>query len=327
MHKVVVVGSSVVDTIVRSSLLKIVRNPEMETKVAMCEVLGGKMEAEEGILSSGGGATNVSVGLRRLGDSVKILSRVGDDLPGKLILDELTKEGVDISMMQVGQKKTGVSAVLVNADGARSIVTYRGESGEIDEKIVDWEMIAKADWLQISSSGGDTCFFEDLINFAYEKGVRVGINPGSLEIEKKDVLFRILKKVEMINLNRVEFAKLFGISGNSLIEIARKMVELRVRVAIMTDGKNGAGLLRNNRWIWMKAFSNKSIDDTGAGDAFVSGVVKGILDNKNDEEILKMGLASGSGVVSKLGAKAGLLHPEEMKLMLKKKLGYTEEII
>jgi len=138
MNKVVVVGSSVVDVIVKSSLLKVVRNSEIESGVALCEVLGGKLEAEEGVMASGGGATNVAVGLRRLGESVKMISRVGTDNLGKMMVDEINGEGVDVNVVQKGEGKTGMSVVLVNSEGARSIVTFRGESGKIEgKKIID----------------------------------------------------------------------------------------------------------------------------------------------------------------------------------------------
>lgn len=327
MHKVVVVGSSVLDTIVRSESLKVVRSSEVESGVAMCEVLGGKLEAEDGVLVSGGGATNVSVGLKRLGESVKIVSRIGDDMAGRLILQQIESEGVDSSMMQKGGGKTGMSVVLVNSEGARSIVTFRGESGKIEVGGIDWKMIEKADWLQISSLGGDMELMSDMVNFAFERGVRIGINPGSREIEEKEKLLKILKKVEMVNLNKVEFCKFFGLSVETDNELVKNLADLNVRWTVMTDGKKGAGIMKNQRWMWMNTFKNKSIDDTGAGDAFVSGIVKGILDNKNDEEVLKMGLANGSSVVSKLGAKEGLLFVEDMNKFMSKKLEFTEEIV
>lgn len=327
MNKVVVIGSGVMDTIVRSSLLKTVRSNQIESGVAMCEVMNGKLEAEDGVLVSGGGATNVGVGLRRLGESVKIISRVGKDVPGKMLEEEITREGVDVSMMQKGDGKTGVSVVLVNSEGARSIVAYRGESGKIEGEKIDWEMITKADWLQISSLGGDMELLADVIDFAHTRGVRVGINPGGKEIEKAEKLKELLKKVDMVNLNKMEFKKFLKIDGEDMDTLLKRIADLHIRLAIMTDGKNGAGLLRNNRWIWMETFPNKSIDDTGAGDAFVSGVVKGILDNKNDEEILKMGLANGSSVVTKIGAKAGLLRVDEMEKWMRKKLKFTEEMV
>lgn len=75
----------------------------------------------------------------------------------------------------------------------------------------------------------------------------------------------------------------------------------------------------------MEAFPNKSVDDTGAGDAFVAGVVAGLLQEKKMEEVLKMGLANGGSVVTKLGAKDGLLFPDEMEKWLKKKVKMVEE--
>jgi len=100
-----------------------------------------------------------------------------------------------------------------------------------------------------------------------------------------------------------------------------------VRLLMITDGNRGAGVGEKGRWIKMDAFPNKSIDDTGAGDAFVSGAVAGLLQGRSAEEALKMGLANGGSVVMKLGAKEGLLYKNEMEKWMRKKLKTVEEMI
>ncbi|KKS63351.1 MAG: putative carbohydrate kinase, PfkB [Candidatus Collierbacteria bacterium GW2011_GWF1_42_50] len=146
MKKVVVIGAAVIDVLLKSKSLRVLKSHQVEGGVAMCEVMGGKIEAENGILVSGGGGTNVAVGLHRLGEAVKMISRVGDDELGEILVKELVKENVDLSFLQRTKGKTGISAVLVATDGRRSIVTYRGESGEIERNEIDWEEIKKADW-------------------------------------------------------------------------------------------------------------------------------------------------------------------------------------
>lgn len=76
-------------------------------------------------------------------------------------------------------------------------------------------------------------------------------------------------------------------------KIIKKFLDLGARTLAITDGKRGASLVVNRRWLKMKALQISGVDDTGAGDAFVCGVVAGILQYKNPEEILKMGLVNG----------------------------------
>lgn len=325
MHKVVVVGAAVIDVLISSKALKVVKGHNLPGGVAMCEMIGGKIEGEDGQLETGGGGTNVSVGLRRLGEAVKLISRVGDDIPSNLVMKEMENELVDISLLQRGKGKTGLSAILVASDGGRSIVTYRGESAEIEEKDIDWEEIKKADWLQISSLGGNIDLLEDLLTFALNNGIRIGVNPGKGELTHRDRLMKILPKFDFFNVNRMEASILLEHDFDDEKGLMIKMADSGVRLLAVTDGKRGASMMLNRRWIKMDAFPNKSVDDTGAGDAFVSGVVRGILDNRNLEDIVKLGLANGGSVVTKLGAKAGLIYTNDIDKWLKKKLKMTEE--
>jgi sugar/nucleoside kinase (ribokinase family) len=325
MKKVVVVGAAVVDVLLKSKSLKVLQSHQIEGGVALCEVLGGKIEAENGVLVCGGGGTNVAVGLHRLGEAVKMVSRVGDDDLSEVLVRQLDRENVDLSLLQRAKGKSGVSAVLVADDGSRSIVTFRGESGEIEKNEIDWEEIKKADWIQVSSLGGEIDLLEDLVAFALDNGIKIGVNPGKKELAQKERLLALLPKFDLFNVNRMEASEFWGHQYDDEEILVKKFVDAGVRLLMITDGKKGAGVAEKGRWIKMDAYPNKSIDDTGAGDAFVTGVVAGRLAGKTNEEMLKMGLANGGSVVSKLGAKDGLLYKNEMEKWMKRKLKTVEE--
>ncbi len=323
MNKVVVLGASVVDVLMKSKELKVLKSHQVEGGVAIAQVMGGKIEADEHAICSGGGGSNVAVGLKKMGEAVKLVSRVGSDELGKVLLKELESYDLDLSMMQKGSGQTGVSSVLINKDGGRAIVTHRGESLKIKSAEIDWETLKKANWVQVSSLGGRMDLLEDVVSYAQANGVKVGINPGKAELLSAN-LIPLLSKVDFLSLNRSEAAQLSGIDFKEEEEILKSISSMGAMLLMVTDGKKGASFVRSGKWLKMNTFSNKSVDDTGAGDAFVSGSLCGILDYKNDDTILKMGLANGSSVVSKMGAKAGLLSREEMQKMLKKKLKMVE---
>ena len=323
MNKIIVVGASVVDVLVKSKELKVLKSHEVAGGVAMCEVMGGKIEAEELEVCSGGGGSNVAVGLKKIGESVKLISRIGEDGMGKIIESELTGYQLDLAMLQKGKGKTGVSTVLVNSSGGRSIVTFRGESLKIENREIDWEVVKKADWIQISSLGGRMDLLTEFVNFGHSNGIKVGVNPGKAELESA-VFKEILPKVDFLSLNRAEASKLTGLDFEKEEDVLKKINDFGVRVVTVTDGRRGATLMRANKWYKMETFANKSVDYTGHVHAFVCGALSGILDYKNDEDILKMGLANGSSVVSQMGAKAGLLTKGEMEKWMKKKLKTVE---
>ncbi len=327
MEKVIVIGATVLDVILKSKGLKVVKGHEVPGGVAICEMIGGKLEAEEDMVASGGGGTNVAVGLHRLGEAVKMISRIGSDDLGEVMKKQLEKEGLDLSLLQQGKGKTGLSVVLVSPDGGRSIVTYRGESASIQTTEIDWEEIKKADWIQVSSLGGEMDFLEDLVAFALNKGIKIGLNPGKKELDQKERLLKLLPKLDLFIINRMEASALVEVDFEEEEKLVKKMAELGMRRSVITDGKRGAGLLINRNWLKMEAFPVVSVDDTGAGDAFVAGMVAGILQNKNPADILKMGLANGGSQVTKMGAKDGLLYKEEMARWLGKKLKMVEEVV
>ena len=316
-----------VDVLLKSKGLRVMKSHQVEGGVAMCEVLGGKIEAEEGILVSGGGGTNVAVGLHRLGEAVRMISRVGDDDLSEILIKQLEKENVDLSFLQRAKGKTGLSSVLVAENGSRSIVTYRGESGEIERSEINWEEIKKADWIQVSSLGGGMSLLEDLVAFAIDNGIKIGVNPGKKELMQKERISKLLPKIDLFNVNRMEAAEFWGGNFDDELTLVQNFVMAGVRLLMITDGDRGAGVYEKGRWIKMNAYPNKSVDDTGAGDAFVSGAVAGLLQGKQAVEALKMGLANGGSAVTKLGAKQGLLFKDEIDTWMKRRLKTVEQDI
>lgn len=325
VKKVVVFGSAIVDMVVSSSSFKVIRSHQVEGGVALCEVYGGKLEAESVDLLVGGGGTNVGMGLLRLGQVVRVVSAVGKDRLGRIIKEEMERYGLESKWVMESEKKTGASVILVAGDGGRSIITHRGASKEIDSKGVDWEMVARADWIQASSLGGKMDLLEDLVMFGSRKKIGIGLNPGKKELASKERMRKLLSKVSFLSLNHMEAVEFWGGKYGEDKEMAKKFIDAGVKIVAITDGKKGAGLGTKDRWIKADSFKTKSVDDTGAGDAFAAGVVTGILLKKKPEEILKMGLANGGSVVCFLGTKEGLLDKKSMKKWLRKKIKLVEE--
>ncbi len=326
MKKVLVVGSAILDILVKSNDFRVMKSHQVSGGVALCEVYGGKTEADEIFLEIGGGGTTVAVGLTRLGLVGAVISRTGDDWVRERILSNLSLEGVETGMLQTELGgKTGVSVILVAVDGGRSIITYRGSSQRIDGKEIDWESVGRADWLQISSLGGDMALLEDLVAYAHKNKVKIGFNPGKLELLKHDDVLKIFPKIELLLVNRMEAAALLKTKYDEVNQLAQMILRLGVKNVAVTDGTRGALIANRNYVVTGPAFKTKSVDDTGAGDAFTCGVVAGMVNGDSLATALKMGLSNGASQVTKLGAKNGLLNKKEMTSWLRKKLVIVEE--
>lgn len=325
MKRVVVVGSAIVDVTTRSRAFRVVKSHQVENGIALCEVYGGKMELDDVELGVGGAGTNVAVGLARLGCLVTSIVKVGVDMFGEKVKEELVAEGVDVSMVQTdSEKRTGISVILVAGDGGRSIMTYRGASSLIEGNKIDFPKVASADWIQISSLGGRMDLAEDLIAFAKQKKIGVGFNPGKREMNNLERLKEVVEKVDLLVVNRMEAAMMVRHNYDDEEGMMRKMGVLGPRFVVVTDGRRGASSVSEGVWIKMKAFKVRSVDDTGAGDAFVSGFVTGLLGEKELEVCLKMGLANGASEVMNVGVKTGLLHKKEMGKWMRRRLKSVE---
>ena len=325
MKKVVVFGSAIADVVVSSSNFKVVKSHQVEGGMALCEVYGGKIEAESVDLLVGGGGTNVGVGLLRLGQTVRVVSAVGKDRLGRIIKEEMERDGLESKWVEEREEKTGASVILVAGDGGRSIITHRGASKEIESKDVDWEMVVRSDWIQASSLGGKMDLLEDLVIFGDKNKIGIGLNPGKKELASKERMKNLLSKVSFLSLNHMEAVEFWGGKYGEDKEMAKKFIGAGVKMVAITDGKKGAGLGTKDGWIKADSFKTKSVDDTGAGDAFATGAVTGILLEKKPEEILKMGLANGGSVICFLGTKEGLLDKKGMKKWLEKRVKLVEE--
>lgn len=311
---------------VQSDDLRIMKSHQVPGGVAIAEVYGGKTEAQNISLQTGGAGTNVGVGLARLGLVTSTLARVGDDWMKDLILNDLTREGVDVSFIQTGKgEKTGMSVVLVAADGGRSIITYRGAAKNLNSAEIDWGKVSLADWIQISALGGNISLAEDLVEYAFSKKIPVGWNPGKGELTQKERIIRILPKVDLLVLNRMEASQLIRNSYEEVKEMAKKIASYGVKKVVITDGKRGAGVMEDGIWTQASAFKVKSVDDTGAGDAFIAGMVAGLVSGKELVVSLKMGLSNGASEVLAIGAKTGLLQKREMAKWLRRRLKVVEE--
>lgn len=312
----------------KSNDFRVLKSHQVQGGVAICEVYGGKMGVDEMELATGGAGTNVSVGLSRLGIISACVSRVGDDLFGKQIVNELSLEKVEHSMVQIDSEgRTGTSVVLVASDGGRSILTYRGVSKDVVSNEVDWEKVSLASWIHLSGMGGNMSFVDDVINFAFEKKIRVSWNPGKGELVERERVARLLPKVEVLIVNRLEAATLLGHEYSEDKKIASSLLKLGLKQAVVTEGKDGVMWIESGRLMRLGSIKVSSIDDTGAGDGFSTGLIAGLVEGREIEESLMMGLCNGASVVTQLGAKKGLLRVKDMEKWLKRRVEMTEEVI
>jgi len=314
---VVTFGSAFVDVYLTSDDFKIVESSKSPTGVALCEVYGGKIAIKKMVMTTGGGATNTAVGFERLGLQAGCVCCVGKDDWGMFARKELLREGVSSLYIQQVEGQTSYSTILVSKKGGRSALVYRGASNELSWKKVSWKKL-RPRWFYVSSLGGDLSLLTKIIRTAEDKGIKVALNPGSKEIGAGDKLRAFLPHIEVLLLNRQEAATLTGHKFDNKGEVLKDVGGLGAKIVAVTEGRKGARLISGKEKIYQPAIKIKTVEETGAGDAFGCGLVGGLIKGMSLKEALKLGVANGASVAKHFGPKAGLLFEPEVNKWLKR---------
>ncbi len=300
-----VFGSATIDVFLTSSKFQ-VKGKEKKLLQLPHDV---KLEVGEPVICSGGGGTNVAVGLSRLGLRTAAIARLGQDCFASFIIDELSQERVWTKFLSVCPgERTDYSTVLVGPDGRGTVLVSRGKT-RLEEENIPWKEL-DAFWFHLSSLEGNLSLAKKIINFAKERGIRVSWNPGIRELLQKDKLISLLEKVELLILNEQE----------SKIIARKKTLFLPVSLLVVTRGKKGVSLVfpREKKKMDLTALPAKLVEATGAGDAFCSGFIGGLIFKKSFREAALWGMANSSSVIEFFGAKAGLLTRRKLRAWLKK---------
>jgi len=268
--------------------------------------LGAKADVNNINFSTGGGATNASVTFARQGLEAQFMGAIGHDPAGNSVLDDLDKEGVDTSKISFSDKyKTGYSVLLLAPTGERTILTYRGASTHYDIKHFDLRD-TNADWLYISSMAGNVDVLDKIFRQANQLKMKIFFNPGKDELRQPSKLKGLLEDVEILSVNREEAQQI--VDGESLEELTRKLLNY-VPVVIISDGPNGVMASDGKTIVRAGMYEDvKVIDRTGAGDAFGSGFLSQWALGKSLKDSIVFASANSTSVVTKIGAKAGILH-------------------
>lgn len=301
MFGIISIGSAVMDAILKS--------PNIKPGESLPS--GGKVEVEDLFLTTGGGGTNTAVGFARLGLKTACIARFGDDLFGQFLQKELAKEEFDQKylMMRKGDR-TDYSTIILYSDGSRVILVHRGKT-RIDETIFPWTSLDETQWFYIASLEGNVDLLTKVIDKSAEKGIKIALNPGSRELKEKEKLLSIFPKTEALILNLDEAILFTGEKEEK--ETLKKIAQVGPKIVVVTQGKEGAHLFNKGKHFFAETFKHQTVDELGAGDGFSAGFVSGLVKGLSPQESLKMGMANGASVVTKIGSKPGLLDEREMR--------------
>ena len=269
---------------------------------------GQKIDGTWLTIQGGGPVPNVMIGLSRLGFKSSLIAVIGDDIFGQLTLSELKCEKVDSSQIIIKRKTSAVAAGFVEeGSGRRTLVLERRlfvEPKDIKLKNLRVPRIIHLD-------GRDMAATIKLARWAKKVGALVSFDIGSMRNDVSAV-FEYVDHLVVADSYAFGFTK----TTNARAAISKLMKFCPVTI-VVTAGVKGSTGYESGRYFWQPAFKVKNVDTTGAGDAFHTGYLFGLLKEKDLKDRLRLGAAVAAIKCTIAGSRAGLPHVKKLNNFLK----------
>ena len=254
---------------------------------------------------SGGSVANSIVGLSQLGNDVGFIGKISDDDLGQKYEDGMKKEKVKYLYKKKEEKiSTGSCLILITPDSERTMCTFLGTAGKIDDKDINKEDIQNAEMIFLEGylwdeGGPKKAFDKAIIN---SKNVAMSLSDQfCVERHKTHFLDLVRNQLDIVFANEQEILSL--IDTNEFSDAISFSKEVKKNIVI-TRGAKGAIAINKNEIVEIKAKSNLNIKDlTGAGDLFAAGYLHGTINNLKIKECLEKGTELSSKIIQILGAR------------------------
>lgn len=327
MFDVISIGSIIRDIIFKTNESKIPTNgcEGIKHQPLICFRYGVKIDPDEVFFLFGGGGNNSAMSFAKLGLNTSIFSKVGDDGTGKLIVAHLKKNQINTNLIKIDKKlHTALSFIIVGKYGERTIFPYAGASGNMDLCQEDIKKLSKTKWIYLTTLRNKSQKILPKINLLVKKNnIKLAFNPGSTELERGfGYLKNILKNTEVLILNKEEAIQLISCceiiknkNPKFLLPILKKYGP---KTIVITDGENGAWSLDSNIVYYIPACKGKIIEKTGAGDAFGSGFIAGLIMFNDIKKALILANTNSISVINDFGSCNGLIKKSQIKKIFKK---------
>ena len=254
---------------------------------------------------SGGSVANSIVGLSQLGNDVGFIGKINADDLGQKYEEGLTKEKVQYFYKKKNEiLPTGTCLILITPDAERTMVTFLGIAGKINEKDIDEEAIKKSDIIFLEGYLWDEGEPKSAFNKALSLSNKTSMSLSDqfcVERHKEDFLELVKNKLDIIFANEQEIKSL--LNAKNIGEIITFGKQLK-KSLIITRGAKGSVAIVNGEVNECEAKKGLNIIDlTGAGDLFASGFLHGWLNNLSTKESLEKGTEMSSAIIQKIGAR------------------------
>ena len=306
--KILGIGNAIVDVICKveesfllensltKSTMKIVDETEFKKLLSSLKI-------EETV--SGGSVANSIVGLSQLGNRVGFIGKVNEDDLGNKYEEGLKKEKVEyFYSKKKEQLPTGTCLILITPDSERTMCTFLGIAGKINENDVNEAEVKKSEITFLEGYLWDEGDPKKAFDKAIQNSNKVAMSLSDLfcvERHKTHFLDLVKNKLDITFANEQEITSL--IDAKSFDEVVLFAKQLR-KLIVVTRGESGATAIQGNEVVECGVKKNlKIVDLTGAGDLFAAGFLHGHVNNLSLKESLEKGAELSSKVIQQIGAR------------------------
>jgi len=306
--KILGIGNAIVDVLCKVSDDFLVKNSLTKSTMKLVDEgefkkLLYSLKIEETI--SGGSIANSIVGLSQLGHEVGFLGKINDDELGQKYEEGLRKENVKFLYNKKKEPiPTGSCLILITPDSERTMCTFLGTAGKINDRDVKDEDIKNSEVIFLEGylwdEGEPKKAFDKAINSSKKTAMSLS-DLFCVERHKQSFLKLVKNKLDIIFANEQEMISLIDAKSFNDVIIFSKQVKKNV---IITRGEKGAISIYKDEVTECSAKENLIIKDlTGAGDLFAAGYLHGVINNLSMKDSLSKGTELSSKIIQKIGAR------------------------
>ena len=306
--KILGIGNAIVDVICKvedsflsksnltKSTMKLVNETEFKKLLS-------NLKIEQTI--SGGSVANSIVGLSQLGNKVGFIGKVSEDDLGNKYEEGLKKEKVEYFYSKKKEElPTGTCLILITPDSERTMCTFLGIAGKINENDVDVSAVKNSEITFLEGYLWDEGDPKKAFNKAIQSSNKVAMSLSDqfcVERHKPHFLDLVKNKLDITFANEQEILSLINTKNfDEVISFAKKLGSL----IVITRGEKGSIAIQKNEVVECDSQKNlKIVDLTGAGDLFAAGFLHGHVNNLSIKESLQKGTEMASKIIQKIGAR------------------------
>jgi fructokinase len=306
--KIVGIGNAIVDVICKVDDQYLIKNQLTKSTMKLVDEkefqkLLSTLNIEETV--SGGSVANSIVGLSQLGNNVGFIGKINSDNLGQKYEEGLVKEKVQYFYNKKEElSPTGTCLILITPDAERTMVTFLGIAGKINEKDINEKAVKESEMIFLEGylwdEGGPKSAFDKAMLLSNKKAMSLS-DQFCVERHKDSFLNLVKNKLDIIFANEQEVMSL--ISAKKFDEIITFGKELG-KMLVVTRGEKGSIAIANDEVTECASKPNlKIVDLTGAGDLFAAGFLHGSINSFSTKESLEKGTEMSSKIIQKVGAR------------------------